>query len=162
MRGAGSAEGRRPPMRRVIDASVAAKWLAPEPESPQADRLLDDELLVPSLLFADVANVLWKKQAKGEMDIATVAIASQWLLQLPLQVHDCASLMKDALDLAVRLRHPAYDCFYLALARQTDCPLVTADRRMLERCRRPDVKDLAARIVFLPDLGGAPDLGVAS
>lgn len=143
-------------MKWVIDASVAAKWLAPEPGSAQADRLLDDELQVPSLLFPEVAKVLWQKQASGEMDIATVLIAARWLLQLPLQVHECALLLKDGLDLAVRLRHPADDCFYLALARRVDCPLVTADRRLIDRCRRPDAQDLATRIVFLQDLGEVP------
>ncbi len=31
------------------------------------------------------------------------------------------------------LDHPAYDCFYLALAEARDAPMVTADRRLLNR-----------------------------
>jgi predicted nucleic acid-binding protein len=33
-----------------------------------------------------------------------------------------------ALKIAEELRHPAYDCFYLALAKETNARLVTADR----------------------------------
>ena len=38
-----------------------------------------------------------------------------------------------ALELASRLRHPAYDCFYLALAEARSAHFVTADRRLLDR-----------------------------
>jgi predicted nucleic acid-binding protein len=135
--------------RWVIDASVAAKWLAPEAESAQAEALLDDDLLAPDLLFAEVANILWTKQTRSEMTAATAAATARWLQQVPLQVHDGAGLMDDALALAVRLKHPASDCMSLALARQTGCPLITADRRLFERWQRTDAADLAGLVVWL-------------
>jgi predicted nucleic acid-binding protein len=136
-------------MKWVVDASVAAKWLAPENDSDLAAALLDDELLAPDLLFAEVANILWKKQMRAEMDAATANAAARWLTQAPLHVHDCASLVIAALDLSTRLQHPAYDCFYLALARAEACSLITADRRLFERCQQDDARDLAANIVLL-------------
>ena len=57
-------------MKWVIDASVAAKWLAPEPDTPLAEALLADDLIAPDLLYAEVANILWKKQLRGEMDVS--------------------------------------------------------------------------------------------
>jgi predicted nucleic acid-binding protein len=33
--------------------------------------------------------------------------------------------------LAIRLKHPIYDCFYLALAERERCALVTADARLI-------------------------------
>jgi predicted nucleic acid-binding protein len=43
--------------------------------------------------------------------------------------------LKDrALAVALELRHPAYDCFYVALAEQRGCQLVTADDRLIRRC----------------------------
>lgn len=39
-------------MRSVVDTCLAAKWLAQEMESVQAEALLHDELLAPDLLFA--------------------------------------------------------------------------------------------------------------
>ena len=70
-------------------------------------------------------------------------------MQAPLQVHPCAGLTAEAVGLSIRLQHPAYDCFYLALARRTGCPLVTADRRLVERCQRADAVDLGALLVLL-------------
>ena len=136
-------------MKWVVDASVAAKWLAPEPDSPLAEALLDDELIAPDLLFAEVGNILWKKQLRGEMDAAATQIGARWLLQVPLQVHDSAGLLADALALALQLHHPAYDCFYLALARRVDAPLVTADRRLHARCHAADGVGLAQRVRLL-------------
>lgn len=136
-------------MKWVIDASVAAKWLAPEPDSPLAEALLDDELIVPDLLFAEVGNILWKKQLRGEMDSAATQLGARWLLQVPVQVHDSAGLLADALALALQLQHPAYDCFYLALARRVDVPLVTADRRLQARCHAVDAVGLGERVRLL-------------
>lgn len=136
-------------MKWVVDASVAAKWLAPEPDSPQAEALLDDDLIVPDLLFAEVANILWKKQLRGELDAAAAHFGARWLLQVPLQVHDSAGLLVDALAMALQLQHPAYDCFYLALARGVDAPLVTADRRLHARCQMLDAAALRDRVRLL-------------
>jgi len=62
-------------MKWVVDASAAAKWLAPEAESAQADALLVHDLFVPDLVFAEVANILCKKQSRGEIDDG-VAVAA--------------------------------------------------------------------------------------
>ena len=54
----------------VVDSSVVAKWLLPEPDSGQAQRVLADtvaaggRLVVLDLMFAEVANVIWKKHRK--------------------------------------------------------------------------------------------------
>jgi predicted nucleic acid-binding protein len=133
-------------MKWVVDASVAAKWLAPEPDSPLAEALLDDELIVSDLLFAEVGNILWKKQLRGEMDVAATQVGARWLLQVPMQVHDSASLLADALALASQLQHPAYDCLYVALAQRTDAPLVTSDRRLHARCHAVDAVGLGERV----------------
>ena len=41
-----------------------------------------------------------------------------------------------ALAIALDLRHPVYDCFYLALAEARGSRLVTADDRLLRVCAR--------------------------
>lgn len=139
-------------MKWVIDACVAAKWIAPEAESARAVALLDDELSVPDLFYPEVANVLWKKQARGEMHAAAAEAAARWLLQVPLQVHESWPLMAEALALSSRLNHPARDCVYLALARLAGCPLVTADRRLFDRLQRSDAAQLGAIVVLLANL----------
>ncbi len=43
------------------------------------------------------------------------------------------ALQDQALDVALRRDHPAYDCFYVALATREAAPLLTADRRLARR-----------------------------
>ena len=136
-------------MKWVVDASAAAKWLAPEAESAQAEALLEHDLFVPDLVFPEVANILSKKQSRGEIDEAVAVAAARWLQHLPWRVVPSATLMPAALALSVRLRHPACDCFYLALAVAQDSAVVTADRRLFERCRQADAPDLHARVSWL-------------
>ena len=41
------------------------------------------------------------------------------------------ALADAAIALAIRLRHPIYDCFYLTLAARERCALITADARII-------------------------------
>ena len=66
-------------MKWVVDASAAAKWLAPEAESAQADALLEHDLFVPDLVFPEVANILSNKQSRGACVIRpAIASTSRW------------------------------------------------------------------------------------
>ena len=129
-------------MRWVVDASVAAKWFAPEPDAAAAQQVLGGELHAPDLLFAEVVNILWKKQRRGELAAEVPEIAARMLLSVGVQASACAELMPEATALAARLEHPAYDCFYLALAVRHGMVMVTADRRLVARCQQPDAADL--------------------
>lgn len=124
----------------VLDASVWLKLFIAEPDSADAVALVEGEgrPVAPDLLFVEVANVLWLKRRQGTLTAEQVGQAVDSLLQL-FSVFDVVwsvELMGDALDLAVDLDHPVYDCFYLALAQRYDVPLVTADRAFWRRVRR--------------------------
>lgn len=138
----------------VIDASVAAKWLVPEPDSHMAALALDEMLAAPDLLFAEVGNILWKKQQRGELDGEAARAGARFLLQVPIDVHDSAALMEDALALALSLQHPVYDCLYLALARRLDTTLLTADRRLHALIQSGPAEDLVRHVRLLEGPGG--------
>ena len=119
----------------VVDASVAIKWFIVEPGRPEARRLLDgsDPLVAPELIVAEVANVVWKRLMAGALDRSQAADVPRELPQLFAELCPLATLAARALAIAEELRHPAYDCFYLALAEARDARLVTADRRFAQR-----------------------------
>jgi hypothetical protein len=75
---------------------VAAKWLAPEPDSPQAEALRDDEvLIVPNRVYAAVGNIRWKQSLRDEMDSGIAQVGARWVAQVPLHMHDSTGLPAD-------------------------------------------------------------------
>ena len=63
--------------------------------------------------------------------IAAIEAALTWLQSLiPIE-----ELRVRALALAIELRHPMYDCFYLALAEREHCTLITADRSLADAAK---------------------------
>ena len=137
----------------VVDASVAVKWLVEEALSGKAAGLLDgDETLVaPPLLFAEAANALWAMRRRGDIVAADLAEAVETLRAAPVSIPvSMSDLTSAATRLASDLDHPAYDCFYLALAVHTQYPVVTADTRFHDKVRRHPY--LSDRILHLADL----------
>ena len=124
---------RAPSMTLVVDASVALKWVVPEAgsESAQALRAGDAHLIAPTLIMAEIGNVLWKKTMRREISRGEAVSALRLTLSHFAEFFPLDDLRETALELAIELRHPIYDCFYLALAQRERCVLVTADRRLL-------------------------------
>ncbi len=122
-------------MKCVVDASVAVKWLVEEPGSAEARLLLagGDSLLAPELLVPEVCNATWKKHLRKEVSREHALRVVQAVPTLFDLLCSCAPLAERAFEIASELEHPAYDCFYLALAEQESCRLVTDDARLLQR-----------------------------
>ena len=123
-------------MNLVVDASVAVKWLFEEPDSERAEALLASagedrlKLVAPTILPAEVANALWKRMRRGDMDRRKTLETGQRfddICPLLLPIED---LVQRALELAIDSRHPVYDCLYVALAEELSADLITADERL--------------------------------
>lgn len=127
-------------MHLVIDASVACKWYLDEDESDRAQAILDgDELLVaPALLLAEVGNVLWQRLRKGQIQPRQADEIVTHLPDVFLVLAEARDLLADAVAIARSLDHPIYDCFYLALTKRWDAPLVTADDSLLPKIIRTE------------------------
>jgi predicted nucleic acid-binding protein len=115
----------------VIDASVMAAVITQEAGSEAARIVVaPGGLIAPDLLLAETANLLWKKARRGliRADEAPEALAMS--LALLERIVPIATLHEAALSLSLRRDHPAYDCFYVALAQREGVPLVTADAKL--------------------------------
>ena len=132
-------------MTIVVDASVAAKWFLPEPGSDAAAELRkqDNDLIAPVLIVAEVGSAFWKSAMRGDLaglDVVHMLrnAAGHFNRLIPVE-----SIAAEAMALAVDLKHPIYDCFYLALAERERAPLVSADRKLLAAGKR--VKGMEVR-----------------
>ncbi len=119
-------------MTLVVDASVAVKWALNEAGTTRALALRDEEsLIAPSLIATEIGNALWKAVRRGAVARAE-ALDTMAAILVPFDaLVPVEDLRNRALDIALELDHPIYDCFYLALAERERCSLVTADKRLL-------------------------------
>lgn len=120
----------------VVDASVVVKWLVSEEFSEEAAGILTGEatLVAPALVFAEATNALWVLRRRGDIGVDDMTDAVHALQSTPIATPvSMIELAPAAARLAIDLDHPAYDCFYLALAILTQYPLVTADARFHDK-----------------------------
>lgn len=118
----------------VVDASVAVKFVTEEPGSQAAYGVVvgPEPLIAPDWLLIEAASVMWKKVKRSNL---LEIHAEENLASLPeffAKLFPSVELLKDALDLSFRIRHPVYDCLYLALATREEAGLVTADREFYQ------------------------------
>jgi len=135
-------------MRLVVDASVAVKWLVPEDGTDEAVRVLTGgaTLVVPDLLFMEVASALWKRVRRRQMTEPAADTILRSLDAMPLTVHGTRDLVSAAFALSCSLSVTPYDAVYLALAEWQDCALVTADSRLARALRGTRFADRARRL----------------
>ncbi len=118
----------------VIDASVAIKWYIEEVGSQDARVILAErQLIAPRFLLIEFSNVLSKLVRRGTL---LAEVAQDYCGDLPAAISFPVpddSLIKPALDLAVRHNHAVYHCLYVALAIREHAQLVTADRPLAKR-----------------------------
>ena len=120
-------------MKRVIDTSVVLKWAIPEEDSAEALLLVGTEIVAPDLLAVELANALCTKVRKGQIEALQATVAYADILSL-LTFVPTAILRERALGIALALGHPAYDCFFIALAEAMQTTLITSDLRLLKKC----------------------------
>ncbi len=133
----------------VVDASVAVKWVVRETDSDRARLLSQATLEAPDLLPVECANILWKKVQLGDLRPGEAAERWELLRRAPVYLTASGELLPSALRIALDLKHPVYDCLYLALALRREIPLVTADRRLLTAVRQ---RKMAIQAELLADL----------
>jgi predicted nucleic acid-binding protein len=122
----------------VVDASVGIKLFIEEPFSDKADTLFAHLaadppalLVVPDLFYIECVNILWKHVRRFGYPATAAQKDLVSLGKLSLHSTSTASLMADALRLAVAQGITAYDACYVALAQQFGVPCVTADEKLV-------------------------------
>ena len=103
----------------VVDASVVIKWFVPEIHSDAASRLLESDYhyFAPDLLFAETANVVWKKVRLGQLESGQGTRLVKDLEKIAVETIPSRALANEAYALAIAIGRSLYDAMYLALKR---------------------------------------------
>jgi predicted nucleic acid-binding protein len=134
-------------MTLVVDASIAARWFVAEDGRERALQVLDlPDRQAPDLIVAEVANVVWKKALRGQVTDAQARAICAALPRYFETLHPSEALVESAIGIGLALRHPVYDCLYLACAMRLGARLVTADRRLMAALTGSEFAELAVHI----------------
>lgn len=120
-------------MTWIVDASIAVKWYMRDEDSRTAALSLlegDVPLEAPDLVVVEVANVAWKKVQRGEIPAVEARLIAIAVPRYLTALHASTTLIDRALEIALALGHPIYDCLYLSCAELVGGTLVTADQRL--------------------------------
>jgi len=127
----------------VIDTSAVIRLFVPDgPAHPEAEAAFRrvatgaDSILAPQLLLAEAANVLLRKQRRGELSADELRELLPAVEALPIRYCEHETLLLPATDLALAHGLSAYDALYLALAERHAAKLLTCDAQLDTVARR--------------------------
>jgi len=132
----------------VLDCSVAAKWIFPEPGRAAALDLYERygsgniSLIAPDILLAEFASMLAKRNRRRQISAEQATQAFALMTKCTPRLYDAHPLLFHALDLSLQHQLSLWDSIYLALALEHDCPVLTADLRLFRagRGRHPALR----------------------
>ena len=141
-------------MRRVIDASVAFKWVVPEADTDKALLVREnfrnslDELLAPDLFPIEVAHGLTRAERQGRIAVTQAGLLlADVLTTLPI-LYPSLPLLLRACEISSQMRVGIYDSLYIALAERERCEFLTADDKL--------AKHLGTHFAFIVPLASLP------
>lgn len=122
----------------VADANILAYLTVPGERTPAARSLFtrDGDCIAPVLWRSELRNVIVGYMRRGQLSLEE---ASALLIEAEdvMRDHEFSVDSHSVLELAEQSHCSAYDCEYVALAKQLGVKLVTMDRDMLRAF--PDV-----------------------
>ena len=126
-------------MKYVLDASVALKWVLPEPLAAKARQLRDDYengmhvLIAPDVFPVEAAHALVRCERRKIINVGQAAPLFVNILSVAPMSHPCMPLITRAIDFASQFLCGVYDCLYIALAEREGCEFVTADDKLVNK-----------------------------
>jgi len=131
----------------VLDSSVALKWIfADEEGSEHAMRVRDEhvsgksEIVVPSLFFYEIANVL---ATKAKLSAAEALEAFELISAFEFSVDEFEnSEYMEAMSFAIKHKVSVYDASFHLLAMRLGCLFLTADRKFFNKVKGLGVVEL--------------------
>ena len=116
----------------IVDTNVIAYLYLPGPRVLQAEALRreDSYWVAPPLWRSEFGSVLALNLRKGLVTRAE-ALDAWSKAEHQMEGNECPASMEMVLDLATKSGCSAYDCEFVALAKEFGIRLVTADRQVL-------------------------------
>jgi len=87
-------------------------------------------LIAPDILLAEFASLVAKRHRRKQISAKQAHEAFSLMTKCAPRLFDMRPRLFRALDLSLRFQLSLWDCVYLALALEHNCPVLTADLRL--------------------------------
>lgn len=131
-------------MIAVIDTSAAVAVALDRPDSKKLQTALADaeQVVAPELFAAEVVNTFWKYHHVQSMPLPECQDALDDALAIPDELVAHHELCREVFSAACHSGSPAYDLFFLVLARRYDAILLTLDAKLARLAAKLKVRCL--------------------
>lgn len=134
----------------IVDASVAVKWFVLEELSDRALALVDSDsiLAAPDLIRLEVGSALSRRVREGSLEAIQALSGMSALPRYFAELLPFDGVLADAMQISMAIKHPLYDCLYVAVANARQCKIITADQKFVAKLAGTSY---AANVVLLGD-----------
>lgn len=117
----------------VLDASAALEIALDRAYGRHFKDILktSDLVIAPDTYPSEIANAFWKYGTRGELPVDRCEKGIRYCLNLIDDYRWSKDLCGEVFAEAMRTRHPAYDLFYLVLARRNNAGILTRDKKIM-------------------------------
>jgi predicted nucleic acid-binding protein len=128
----------------VLDASAAMEIALDRDEGQNFKGLLkrSELVLAPDIFPSEIANSFWKYGSYSKIESEKCEKGIDYCLDLVDDYISTVSLCREVFSESMKNKHPAYDLFYLIVARRNNAFVLTKDKKMREIAQELKIKVL--------------------
>lgn len=125
----------------TIDVSAAIEVVMGRPKQRPIINILEkaEWVIAPSLYIYEASNVMWKYNSIQNYPVNDLIHKTRYLLNIVDQYIKAEDLYEEAIPLACKLNHPAYDAMYLVVSRRKNATLITLDSKLIDAAKQIDI-----------------------
>jgi predicted nucleic acid-binding protein len=128
-------------MIAVLDASAAIEIAINKTGNALLREALlkADLVLAPDIFPSEITNAFWKYGAFSNLPAGECETGIAYCLDLIDDYINTRELCFEALAESLRIKHPAYDLFYLVAARRNNAILITRDKKLAKIAKEMNI-----------------------
>lgn len=129
----------------VIDSSAIIPYIVTELYTPNVLALFRqvksevETLHITDFSKTECVNVLWKQVRFHGMGMSQAEQLIDDLIALPFRIYSTEIFYTEALQIGIKHQLAIYDSIYIALAKQLNYPLITADQKQMQAAAQEHV-----------------------
>lgn len=125
----------------VLDASAALEIALNKDDGKKFKEYLkeSDLVIAPETYPSEITNALWKYCVFSNVAKEKCEKAIDYCVDLVDDFIDTKNICREVFAESVKKKHPAYDLFYLVLARRNNAAILSKDKNMMKMAKELDV-----------------------